>query len=137
LNYDLVGILNLPDNVSAAAFSLAVSAGAAVKAIKTTPLMTLEEGIQAWRRPLRAATGRPESRRVRLEQNRARTFQTFRRSASGNHGRARFAGLVLAGLGAASLAAAQTSPGQPGAPPAPAQVSAPPAVNTARLPQAV
>ena len=46
-DYDLVGILNLPDNVSAAAFSLAVSAGGAVKAIKTTPLMTLEEGIQA------------------------------------------------------------------------------------------
>ncbi len=32
--YDIVGIMELPDNVSAAAFSFAVSAGGAVKAIK-------------------------------------------------------------------------------------------------------
>jgi uncharacterized protein with GYD domain len=46
-DYDIVGILELPDNVTAAAFSLAVTAGGAVKAYKTTPLMTIEEGIQA------------------------------------------------------------------------------------------
>ena len=33
--------------VSAASFSLAASAGGAVKAIKTTPLLTLGEGIEA------------------------------------------------------------------------------------------
>ena len=56
-------------------------------------------------------------------------FESQRRSASGNHDRARFAGLVLAGLGAASLAAAQTSPGQPGAPPAANTQPAPPATR--------
>jgi len=45
--YDLVAIATFPDNVSAAALSLAASAGGAVKAIKTTPLMTIEEGIEA------------------------------------------------------------------------------------------
>src|SRR3990172_5212494 len=49
-DYDLITILEMPDNVSAAAFSLAASAGGAVKAIKTTPLMTLAEGIEAMRK---------------------------------------------------------------------------------------
>ena len=34
-DYDAILIIEMPDNVSAAAFSLAVSAGRAVKAIKT------------------------------------------------------------------------------------------------------
>jgi uncharacterized protein with GYD domain len=46
-DYDIVGILNLPNNVSAAALALAVTAGGACKAVKTTPLMTIEEGIEA------------------------------------------------------------------------------------------
>lgn len=45
--YDVIGITEMPDNVSAAAFSLAASAGGGVKAVKTTPLLTLEEGIEA------------------------------------------------------------------------------------------
>ena len=45
--YDVVGIMEMPDPVSAAAFSLAASAGGAVKAIKTTPLLTIEDGIAA------------------------------------------------------------------------------------------
>jgi uncharacterized protein with GYD domain len=40
-DYDAILIIEMPDNVSAAAFSLAVSAGGAVKAIKTTPLLTI------------------------------------------------------------------------------------------------
>jgi uncharacterized protein with GYD domain len=48
--YDTVEILQLPDNVSAAAFSMAVSAGGAFKAIKTTPLITLEESVAAMRK---------------------------------------------------------------------------------------
>ena len=48
--YDLVAIFEFPDNVSAASFSLAASAGGAVKAIRTTPLMTLDEGIEAMRK---------------------------------------------------------------------------------------
>jgi len=49
-DYDLVSILQMPDNVSAAAFSLAASAGGAIKAIKTTPLLTLEEGVAAMKK---------------------------------------------------------------------------------------
>ena len=48
--YDTVLIAQMPDNVSAAAFSMAVSAGGAVKALKTTPLMTAEEGQEAMRK---------------------------------------------------------------------------------------
>ena len=44
-DYDIIAILVLPDNVSAAAFSVAAAAGGAVKAVKTTPLMSLEDGI--------------------------------------------------------------------------------------------
>jgi uncharacterized protein with GYD domain len=45
-DYDLVSILQMPDNVSAAAFSVAASAGGAIKAIKTTPLLSLEDGVE-------------------------------------------------------------------------------------------
>lgn len=48
--YDVVGIAEMPDNVSMAAFSLAAAAGGAVKAVKTTPLMTIEEGIEAMKK---------------------------------------------------------------------------------------
>ena len=48
--YDIMLVVDMPDNVSAAAFSIAAAAGGAVKAIKTTPLMTLEEGIEAMRK---------------------------------------------------------------------------------------
>ena len=49
-DYDVVVLLQLPDNVSAAAFSIAVSAGGAVRAAKTTPLMSVEEGMDAMRK---------------------------------------------------------------------------------------
>jgi len=49
-DYDVVGIMNLPSNVEAAAFSLAATAGGAIKAIKTTPLMTIQEGITAMKK---------------------------------------------------------------------------------------
>ena len=45
--YDVVLILRMPDNVSAAAFSLAVAAGGAFKAHKTTLLMSMEECMEA------------------------------------------------------------------------------------------
>lgn len=48
--YDIVAICQFPDNASAAAFSIAASAGGAVKAIQTTPLMTAEEGVEAMRK---------------------------------------------------------------------------------------
>lgn len=48
--YDLITIIDLPDNISAAAFSMAVSAGGAIKSIKTTPLMSIEESVEAMRK---------------------------------------------------------------------------------------
>jgi len=47
--YDVVAIFELPDNASAAALSLAVTASGAFKAIKTTPLLSMEEGLSAMR----------------------------------------------------------------------------------------
>lgn len=47
---DLVAIMTLPANVEAAAFSLAITAAGAVYNVKTTPLLSIEEGIQAMRK---------------------------------------------------------------------------------------
>lgn len=49
-DYDVVLIMEMPDNVSAAAFALAVAAGGAFKSHKTTPLMSMEEGVEAMRK---------------------------------------------------------------------------------------
>jgi|SRR5262245_8200768 len=49
-DYDVVMIMQMPDNISAAAFSLAVAAGGAFKAHKTTPLMTIADGIEAMKK---------------------------------------------------------------------------------------
>jgi uncharacterized protein with GYD domain len=48
--YDIVAIAEYPDNVNAAAFSLVAAAGGSVKSFKTTPLMTIEEGLAAMRK---------------------------------------------------------------------------------------
>jgi uncharacterized protein with GYD domain len=48
--YDVVGIADMPDNVSASAIALAAIGGGAVKAFKTTVLMSVEEGIEAMRK---------------------------------------------------------------------------------------
>jgi uncharacterized protein with GYD domain len=45
--YDVVGILEMPDNVSAAAFAMAAAAGGACKNVKTTPLLSVEEAVAA------------------------------------------------------------------------------------------
>ena len=45
--YDCIAIVQMPSNVDAAAFSLAAAAGGAVKALKTTPLLTPAEGLDA------------------------------------------------------------------------------------------
>jgi uncharacterized protein with GYD domain len=49
-DYDVIGVMTLPSNVEAAAFSLAVTAGGSIKSIKTTPLMTIDEGIGAMKK---------------------------------------------------------------------------------------
>ena len=43
-------IIQLPVNVSETAFSMAVSAGGALKAIKTTPLIAMDESVAAMRK---------------------------------------------------------------------------------------
>lgn len=48
--YDFIAIMQMPGNVDAAAFAFAAAAGGAVKAIKTVPLMTTAEGLEAMKR---------------------------------------------------------------------------------------
>jgi hypothetical protein len=40
----------MPDNVSAAAFAMAIAGGGACKSVKTTPLMTGEEAVAAMKK---------------------------------------------------------------------------------------
>jgi uncharacterized protein with GYD domain len=47
--YDVVLILEMPDNVSAAALSLAFAAGGAISG-KTIPLLSQQEGVAAMKR---------------------------------------------------------------------------------------
>jgi uncharacterized protein with GYD domain len=49
-DYDLIGVLDMPDNASAAAFSVAIAAGGACKHVKTTPLLSLAEGLEAMKK---------------------------------------------------------------------------------------
>ena len=46
-DYDVVIVAELPDNVTMAALSMAVSASGVAKTIKTTPLLSVEEAIEA------------------------------------------------------------------------------------------
>jgi uncharacterized protein with GYD domain len=48
--YDIIAILEMPGNVDAAAFALAAAAGGAVKSLKTTPLLSIAEGLEAMRK---------------------------------------------------------------------------------------
>jgi len=52
---DVVSIMELPNNVSAAALALAIGAGGALKSSKTTPLLSIEESLAAMRKA--AASG--------------------------------------------------------------------------------
>ena len=49
-DHDIVGIVDMPDNVGAAAFAMAVAAGGACKTVKTTPLLSVEDGIAAMKK---------------------------------------------------------------------------------------
>ena len=46
-DYDIISIIEMPDNVSAAAIAIAFAGGGACKAVKTTPLLSTAEGIEA------------------------------------------------------------------------------------------
>jgi len=58
-DYDIVAIVEMPTNVEAAAFSLAAAAGGAVRTIKTTPLMTTAEGIEAMKKAAKSGYKAP------------------------------------------------------------------------------
>ena len=45
--YDVVLLLRMPDEVSAAAMSIASASGPHIKSMKLTPLMSWEDGLQA------------------------------------------------------------------------------------------
>ena len=49
-DYDIMVILEMPDQVAAAAFAVAVAAGGACKSVKTTPLLSIEQGIEAMKK---------------------------------------------------------------------------------------
>ena len=49
-DYDVVSVVQMPDNVSAAAFSMAVAAGGACRSVKTTPLLSSAEGMEAMKK---------------------------------------------------------------------------------------
>jgi len=49
-DYDTIVVVDLPNNMSAAAFALAISAGGSCKTVKTTPLISAEEGLAAFKK---------------------------------------------------------------------------------------
>ena len=57
---DLVAVVQMPDNISAAAFAMAASAGGACKSIKTTPLMAMADCVAAMKKAA-ASSYRPPS----------------------------------------------------------------------------
>ena len=57
--YDAVVVVEMPENADAAAFAMAIAAGGAMKTIKTTPLLSVEEGIEAMRKAQGAGYRRP------------------------------------------------------------------------------
>lgn len=49
-DFDTILIMEMPDNVGAAAFAVAIAAGGACKGVKTTPLLSVEEGLAAMKK---------------------------------------------------------------------------------------
>ncbi len=48
--HDVVVIFQMPSNVEAAAIAMAFAAGGACKTVKTTPLLTAEEAVEAMKK---------------------------------------------------------------------------------------
>jgi len=60
-NYEVVAIVQMPNNVNMAALSMAFMAQFAVKTVKTIPLLTWDEGIEAMGKARKAAYKPPET----------------------------------------------------------------------------
>ena len=58
-DYDVIGILELPDDITAAALSMTIMAGGGIKNIKTTPMMTWEDGVKAMKKAKKASYNPP------------------------------------------------------------------------------
>lgn len=56
---DAIAIIDLPDNVSAAALAIAIASGGAVRSLSTTVLMTIEEAMEAMRKAATVAYAPP------------------------------------------------------------------------------
>lgn len=48
--YDIVAIAEMPDAVTAAAFSMAIGASGAMSTYRTTPLLTMNEAVEAMKK---------------------------------------------------------------------------------------
>jgi len=48
--YDVVAIVQFPDNVSAAAMAIAVGTSSTIRAFRTTPLLSPAEGVEAMKK---------------------------------------------------------------------------------------
>jgi uncharacterized protein with GYD domain len=47
---DVIAVVDMPNNVAAAAIAIAFAAGGACKKVKTTPLMSVQEGMEAMKK---------------------------------------------------------------------------------------
>jgi len=59
---DLIVLLDMPDNISAASFAIACAGGGAVKSCKTTPLLSIDDGIEALKRGAKSGYKAPTSK---------------------------------------------------------------------------
>jgi len=63
-DYDVVVIVDLPDNVSAAAIAMAFAAGGACKSVQTIPLISQRKPLRRSERRESAVTGRQPPQRA-------------------------------------------------------------------------
>ena len=49
-DYDVAVVLDMPDNMSAAALSMAFSAGGGCKTVKTTPMISMDDSLVAMKK---------------------------------------------------------------------------------------
>jgi len=52
--YDIIVLTEMPNEEAATAFSLAANAGGSVKALKSTPVLSVEQGLDAKRKAVEA-----------------------------------------------------------------------------------
>ena len=67
--YDSMSILDMPDNISAAALSMALMASGVFKKIRTTLLMAWKEGVEAMKKAKKAAYQPPSDGEFYLDRS--------------------------------------------------------------------